>query len=140
MKGYTCVISLLVLLPLLVGGFPDGAPVDACVKSRPNQPYHGQAQPQPEGSSPYSITASDSTYRPGSKISVVIQGSSFRGFFMQARDAQTGDWIGSWDDAPNTNGIPECAAVTHADNRDKLQATLVWTAPRDTQGGQVYFT
>lgn len=43
----------------------------------------------------------------------------FRGFFFQARDAQTQEWIGSWVDSPNTNSIPECSSITHADNRDK---------------------
>lgn len=43
----------------------------------------------------------------------------FRGFFFQARDAKTQEWIGEWVDSPNTKNIPECASITHADNRDK---------------------
>ncbi|GFG34715.1 hypothetical protein Cfor_02978, partial [Coptotermes formosanus] len=62
------VVVVVVVVPLLVKGFPDGAPVDACVKPRPNQPYHGQARPQPPETLPYSITASSSEYGPGSKI------------------------------------------------------------------------
>lgn len=48
--------------------FPDGAPVDACVKPRPNQPYHGQARPQPLQTSPYQLLQSSGTYGPGSQI------------------------------------------------------------------------
>jgi hypothetical protein len=49
-------------------GFPDGAPVDACVKPRPNQPYHGQARPQPLSTNPYQLIASSGFYEPGSQI------------------------------------------------------------------------
>nr|CAD7437416.1 unnamed protein product [Timema bartmani] len=132
---------LVAVLPLLAQCFPDGAPIDACVKQRKNQPHHGQAKPQ-TGPRPYSIIATSETYSPGAEIAVTIQGlqgATFRGFFLQARDVETDEWIGTWDAAENTSGLPECSAITHADNRDKLQATLVWTAP--AQGsGNVYFT
>ncbi|KDR09598.1 Putative defense protein 3 [Zootermopsis nevadensis] len=134
----SCVV--LVAVPLLVKGFPDGAPVDACVKPKPNRPYHGRHQPQPADNLPYSITASDDVYGPGSRITVSVKGDVFRGFFLQARDVATGAWVGTWEETPNTKGLPECAAVTHGDNRNKLQATVVWTAPEDTPGGRVYFT
>lgn len=42
-------------------------------------------------------------------------------------------------ESPNTKSIPECASITHADNRDKTQATFTWKAPGYRQG-QVYFT
>jgi hypothetical protein len=73
-------------------------------------------------------------------VPVSIRGDIFRGFFLQARDVATGSWVGTWEEVPNTNGLPECAAITHGDNKDKLQATVVWTAPRDSPRGQVYFT
>lgn len=63
-----CVLMLLVVVPFLVEGLPDGAPVDACVKPRPNQPYHGQFKPQSPETLPYSIIASNNEYGPGSKI------------------------------------------------------------------------
>lgn len=73
-------------------------------------------------------------------ISVVISGSDvFRGFFLQARDARSNEPIGEWLQTENTNTIPECSAITHGDNRDKLQAVLVWKAPNNRQG-LVYFT
>nr|CAD7407602.1 unnamed protein product [Timema cristinae]CAD7429442.1 unnamed protein product [Timema monikensis] len=140
-RSKPCLALLVAVLPLLAQCFPDGAPIDACVKQRKNQPHHGQAKPQ-TGPRPYSIIATSETYSPGAEIAVTIQGlqgATFRGFFLQARDVETDEWIGTWDAAENTSGLPECSAITHADNRDKLQATLVWTAP--AQGsGNVYFT
>lgn len=51
-----------------VVGFPDGAPVDACVKPRPNQPYHGQARPQSPSTNPYQVLQSSAHYGPGSQV------------------------------------------------------------------------
>lgn len=70
---------------------------------------------------------------------MTIRGSSFKGFFLQARDVKTDSWIGSWIQTPNTKVHDECSAITHADPRDKEEATLIWKAPANA-GGQVYFT
>lgn len=48
--------------------FPDGAPIDACVKNRPNQPNHGQHRTQPLSTLPYRVVASSSAYGPNSAI------------------------------------------------------------------------
>uniref|UniRef100_A0A182NN18 Reelin domain-containing protein n=1 Tax=Anopheles dirus TaxID=7168 RepID=A0A182NN18_9DIPT len=138
--GFAIVACALVLLSA-THAFPDGAPADTCVKSRTNEPNHGAARSQSLAALPYQVTASGSAYGPGSQIQVTIHGHQdvFRGFFLQARDAQTNEWIGSWYETPNTKTIPECSSITHADNRDKEQATFVWQAPKDRQG-QVYFT
>lgn len=63
-------VQLLVALLLCLGVecFPDGAPVDACVKNRPNQPNHGQHRTQPLSSLPYRIIATSSVYSPNSAI------------------------------------------------------------------------
>lgn len=73
-------------------------------------------------------------------VTVTISGDIFKGFFIQARDATTDAWIGQWVETPNTKQHPECSAVTHADPRDKQHATLIWKAPDNVQGRQVYFT
>lgn len=70
---------------------------------------------------------------------VTISGSSFKGFFLQARDPDTDNWIGSWAQTDNTNTHPECSAVTHADPYVKQHATLIWNAPPNARG-RVYFT
>ncbi|XP_013138852.1 PREDICTED: putative defense protein 3 [Papilio polytes] len=131
----------LVLLFLLgVESFPDGAPIDACVKDRANQPNHGQHRTQPMSTLPYRVVASSAHYTPNSRITVTIEGAEpFKGFFIQARSIESNEWLGSWEQAPNTTIHPECAAVTHADPRDKTRAVLAWKAPSNSQGG-VYFT
>ncbi|XP_039492770.1 putative defense protein 3 [Drosophila santomea] len=134
-------------LILLIGAavaFPDGAPADTCVKQRANQPNHGKARSQPAHSNPYEVVADAQTYHPGQQISVVIyphsdQSTVFRGFFLQARDANSNEWIGEWVQSENTKTIPECSAITHSDNRDKLGAKLIWKAPQNKRG-HVYFT
>ncbi|XP_045472969.1 putative defense protein 1 [Harmonia axyridis] len=134
-------ITVLNFFLVVVSAFPDGAPVDACVKPRANQPYHGQARSQPPHTSPYQIIQSSSNYGPGSQITVTIQGrDTFKGFLIQARDAATNNWLGGWIQSPNTKVHPECSAITHADPKPKAQATLLWQAPSDSRGGQVYFT
>ncbi|XP_044258931.1 reelin domain-containing protein 1 [Tribolium madens] len=138
--------SLSLLLVLVTGvftvvGFPDGAPVDACVKPRPNQPYHGQARPQPPSTNPFQVIQSSAQYGPGTQITVTIQGADyFKGFFIQARDVASNGWLGEWVETPNTKIHPECSAITHADPKPKQQAVLVWQAPHNVQPGQVYFT
>ncbi|XP_018334197.1 putative defense protein 3 [Agrilus planipennis] len=125
----------------LSSGFPDGAPVDVCVKPKPNRPNHSGAKPQPADTNPYTVTASDSYYRPGTQITVTIAGREyFKGFFIQARDARTNEWIGDWIETPNAKRHPECSSITHADPKLKQQATLLWQAPKNAGSGQVYFT
>lgn len=70
-------ILTVVGLSAIASGFPDGAPVDACVKPRPNQPYHGQARPQPLSTSPYQLIASSDRYGPGSQITGELYLSAF---------------------------------------------------------------
>ncbi|XP_019877695.1 reelin domain-containing protein 1 [Aethina tumida] len=139
---YKCAVCC-VLFGLIWGtaGFPDGAPVDACVKPRPNQPYHGQSRPQPPETNPFQVIQSQAEYGPGTQISVTIQGQdTFKGFFIQARDVATNEWIGEWVETPNTKIHPECSAITHGDPKPKAQAVLLWQAPRNVPHGQVYFT
>lgn len=74
-------------------------------------------------------------------FTVTIQGAdTFKGFLIQARDAATNNWIGNWVESPNTKVHPECSAITHSDPKPKAQATLLWQAPANSRGGQVYFT
>ncbi|KAH8355930.1 hypothetical protein KR200_002351 [Drosophila serrata] len=139
--------SLLLVIVLMVSAalaFPDGAPADTCVKKRANQPNHGTARSQPAETNPFEVVADSQTYHPGQQISVVVyphsgHGQVFRGFFLQARDAHSNEWIGEWVQSENTKTIPECSAITHADKKDKLGAKLIWKAPQNKRGN-VYFT
>ncbi|KAG4067219.1 hypothetical protein HA402_000210 [Bradysia odoriphaga] len=133
-------ILLVVQGLMLVAGFPDGAPSDTCVKGRANQPNHGASRTQLLHTLPYDVHATTDTFNPGQQIQVTIEGSDhFRGFFLQARDADTDEWIGTFKESPNTKVIPECSAITHADRKDKEAATFIWGAPQHKKG-RVYFT
>lgn len=145
----------------LANAFPDGAPADTCVKQRANEPNHGASRTQALHTLPYEVRAESDSYHPGQQIKgacgyiylewvelnrfesfflVTIVGHDlFRGFFIQARDAETNEWIGSWQDSSNTKPIPECASITHSDPKDKEAATFVWNAPQH-KSGRVYFT
>jgi hypothetical protein len=141
MYHFQKVSIILGLFVILSNGFPDGAPPDTCVKDRVNQPYHGKYRTQDLATIPYQVVASAGRYKPDETIQVTIEGvrDVFRGFFLQARDPVTNEWVGEFVESQNTNTIPECASITHADNRDKNRATFVWKAPSFRQG-QVYFT
>lgn len=63
-----------------VESFPDGAPVDACVKDRPNQPNHGQHRTQPLDTLPYRVVASSSTFGPNTPITGTLFKFKIRSF------------------------------------------------------------
>ncbi|CAL4059793.1 unnamed protein product [Meganyctiphanes norvegica] len=120
-------------------GFPDGAPIEACILPQPNRPNHAGTKPLPPHLAPYSFTASSDSYAPGQPISVQISGGPFKGFFVQARDAITNDWIGEWVQQDNNKVFPECSAVTHTHPGSKNKVSLTWRAPHGAGSGKVYF-
>ncbi|CAG0884770.1 unnamed protein product [Darwinula stevensoni] len=123
-------------------GFPDGAPIEACILDNPNRPNHGYApQDTRVNPSPYLVVASNYVYQPGEKIEVVIANHPFQGFFLQARDIDTNKWIegGQFLAGKGIQPIPECSAVTHSDKLQKPGLRLVWEPPQGKKGF-VYFT
>ncbi|GFR02695.1 reelin domain-containing protein, partial [Trichonephila clavata] len=67
-----------------------------------------------------------------------IRGSSFKGFFVVALDADTHERIGKFLDATGMESVP-CSAVTHTDGRPKIMATMLWQPPDDRKRGEVLF-
>lgn len=63
-------LKIVVALVLCWGveSFPDGAPIDTCVRDRPNQPNHSQHRTQPLSSLPYRVLASGSSYASNTPI------------------------------------------------------------------------
>ena len=66
----------------------------------------------------------------------------FKGFTVQARDPLTGQPAtthhlrggadpGRWLSVNNVKGLPECAAVTHADRGQKSEASFTWQGRTD---------
>ncbi|KAG8191009.1 hypothetical protein JTE90_010867 [Oedothorax gibbosus] len=123
------------LLVGVVGAWPSGAPSKACDSL---MPQHGANRPQSARSAPYTLVQSTDSYRPGDQVIVYVRGSvPFKGLLIQAFDPRTNATLGEWVEGGGLKQLAECAAMSHADNRDKKAATLVWRAP--TQHGNVRF-
>lgn len=135
--------------------FPDGAPASVCnrdpAKRTTREPHHGNATAQPAHTLPYALYADADHYRsPHDTIQVTISGLGaaqqehlFRGFFVQAKDPETGEPVGRFRRLDNAKLLSECATITHADGKDKRYAFLVWQAPKEPAsggGGAVQFS
>ncbi|GFQ72765.1 reelin domain-containing protein [Trichonephila clavata] len=130
-------LVIFVVVLHLASGWPTGAPSKACEAMLPK---HGSNRPQPAHSSPYSFVQSAESYRPGDQVIVYVQaptGTPFKGMMVQAYDPRTNNTIGEFLEGVGLKKIPECASMSHSDNRDKKSATLVWVAPQDS--GNVRF-
>lgn len=74
-------------------------------------------------------------------VAVGISGKSgvyFKGFFVQAVD-DAGRWIGQFEENPFSVSHPECSMITHHDNEEKEQVTLIWNPPKNSNQGKVRF-
>lgn len=71
LKNIFNMLSKIVVALVLCWGvesFPDGAPIDTCVRDRPNQPNHSQHRTQPLSTLPYRVLASGNSYAPNTPI------------------------------------------------------------------------
>jgi len=130
----------ILLFTSIVSSFPQGAPPEACESLSP-QRGHGVPS-QPVEQSPILVIQHGKSFQPGDRIAVEIvqrqQGVNFRGFLVQALDAQTHEMIGDFLAGQGMQIMRECSAVTHGDHRPKRGANLVWLAPQD-RSGEVLF-
>ncbi|XP_041455741.1 putative defense protein 3 isoform X3 [Lytechinus variegatus] len=137
-------VAFVFLVAIETSGYPSGAPVSRCDTMVPGH----SVLPQTEDS-PYSITISSDKYPPGGTLSVTVTDTStvssgFKGILMQMRRKDSDGVVGTWT-VENTanfrtiscNGNPD--AVTHANGNDKgATNTFTWTAPQDSNPGDVY--
>lgn len=66
------------------------------------------------------------------------RGANFKGFIVQALDAESHTPIGQFVSGKGMQLLKECSAVTHTDPKPKKAVNLVWEAPYD-RPGQVIF-
>lgn len=66
------------------------------------------------------------------------KGANFKGFLVQALDAETHHPLGQFVTGNGMQLLKECSAVTHTDPKPKKAVNLVWEAPYD-RSGQVIF-
>jgi hypothetical protein len=64
--------------------------------------------------------------------------ANFKGFIVQALNAQTHQPIGHFISTPGMKPVEECSAITHTDSRPKKGVNLVWEA-KVKEPGEVIF-
>ncbi|XP_041455740.1 putative defense protein 3 isoform X2 [Lytechinus variegatus] len=138
------IVVMIVCLVHNSKAYPGGAPIQTCSHMTPQH----SSSPQ-TSNSPYTMSISHAAYTPGQQITVTVTDTStvssgFKGILMQMRRKDSDGVVGTWT-VENTanfrtiscNGNPD--AVTHANGNDKgATNTFTWTAPQDSNPGDVY--
>ncbi|KAM4640909.1 putative ferric-chelate reductase 1 isoform 1-T2 [Discoglossus pictus] len=128
-----CITLNLLLFGCLiahVSGYRSGLISAACDTMEPNHGFSPQTSV-----ALYTVTASQSFFSPGDKITVTLEGHSvtFKGFLLQARSASGGNIVGSFtvteSDAQTLNCNGEGSAVSHTNPNEKSSISAVWSAP-----------
>ncbi|XP_070252483.1 ferric-chelate reductase 1 [Myotis yumanensis] len=124
--------ALLLLLRLgLVAGYPSGLVTESCGDMVPR---HGHAPlPNPV----HSVTVARTTFTPGDRIEVAVSGPEFKGFLIEARDAEdpSGAPVGSFtlidsqESQLLTCGEKQGSAVSHTNAHKKTEVRVYWDAP-----------
>jgi len=63
---------------------------------------------------------------------------NFKGFLVQALDANNYEFIGEFMDGEGMQVMKECSAVTHSDAKPKNSANLIWQSPHDREGHVIF--
>ncbi|XP_043198133.1 putative defense protein 2 [Amphibalanus amphitrite] len=124
-------LLLTVCVPALYA-FPDGAPAEACLRNM--EPNHSGAKSRNPLDSPFAVFRHTSPGRVTVTIRSLTGNAYMKGFMVQARDPLTGKAArgqGAWLPIANVKGLPECAAVTHADRGQKTEAAVTWEGRTD---------
>ncbi|XP_043941782.1 putative ferric-chelate reductase 1 isoform X2 [Protopterus annectens] len=130
-----CVI-FTTLLPT-TSGYPNGRIEEACSTM---EPIHGSVKSQ-SSSPPYSITVSNTTYTPGDKFTVTLEGLSgqqFTGFLLESVSVGTNEFLGTFTILDSKSQTLTCsrkenAAVSHTTKVKKQKIQFEWTAPSTSQ-------
>ncbi|XP_024073799.2 putative ferric-chelate reductase 1 [Terrapene carolina triunguis] len=137
----SCLSLFCAVFSARVLGFPDGKINPACDSMLPS---HGNFVSQTT-SAPYGISISSTSFDPGNKITVTLQGidnSTFKGFLLQARAVSGDGIVGTFQIIdPNTQGLlcnqVQNSSMSHTDRNSKQNVTAIWVAPSGT--GNVQF-
>uniref|UniRef100_A0AAY4BUX7 Ferric-chelate reductase 1 n=1 Tax=Denticeps clupeoides TaxID=299321 RepID=A0AAY4BUX7_9TELE len=132
--------TLLLLLSVCLRttrGFSNGKVTQACGNMVPNHGYDSSSDPPP-----YTITVSKTQLTPGEQTKVstledMSKGTTFKGFFIQARDVgkPSGGAVGSFTLMNKSiSQLLTCAgtqgsAVSHTSESKKTEVEVIWTAP-----------
>ncbi|XP_074859129.1 putative ferric-chelate reductase 1 [Carettochelys insculpta] len=135
-----CLFVFCAVFSARVLGFPDGKVIPSCDSMLP-----GHHAPSQTTSAPYKISVSSTSFDPGDKIIVTLQGidnSSFAGFLLQARTVTGDSIVGTFQITDqNTQGLlcnqVKSSSVSHTNSSSKQTVTAIWVAPSGT--GNVQF-
>ncbi|XP_038167203.1 ferric-chelate reductase 1 isoform X3 [Arvicola amphibius] len=126
-------VSALVsaLLICSVASYPNGKVAMSCGGMAPQ---HGHS-PQPEPV--HQITLSQTKFKPGDQIQVTLSGPTFKGFLLEARDAEdlSGPPVGSFTLIDSeVSQLLTCEdvqglAVSHTSSSKKTEIRVYWNAP-----------
>uniref|UniRef100_G1QCR3 Ferric-chelate reductase 1 n=1 Tax=Myotis lucifugus TaxID=59463 RepID=G1QCR3_MYOLU len=123
-----------------VAGYPSGRVTESCGDMVPR---HGHA-PLPDPV--HSVTVARTTFTPGDQIEVAVSGPEFKGFLIEARDAEdpSGAPVGSFtlidsqESQLLTCGEKQGSAVSHTNAHKKTEVRVYWDAP-DSAPNHVQF-
>ncbi|XP_012973873.1 ferric-chelate reductase 1 [Mesocricetus auratus] len=126
-------VSALVFAVLVcsVAGYPNGKVAMSCAGMTPQHGHSPQSEPV------HQITVSQMRFKPGDQIQVTLSGPQFRGFLLEARDAEdlSGPPVGSFTlidrevsqllTCEDVQGL----AVSHTSSSKKTEVKVYWNAP-----------
>ncbi|XP_066102891.1 ferric-chelate reductase 1 [Saccopteryx bilineata] len=130
--AFTAGASLLLLHVGLVANYPSGKVAESCQDMVPNHGHTSLLDPV------HNISVSQTTFTSGDQIKVTLSGPAFKGFLLEARDAEnlSGSPIGSFTlidsqvsqllTCEDTQG----SAVSHTNPHKKTEIEVYWNVPK----------
>lgn len=128
---FTLSVLVCALLTCSVTAYPNGRVARSCAGMIPQHNHSPQSDPV------HKITVSQMKFKPGDQIKVTLLGQPFRGFLLEARDAEdlSGPPIGTFTliDSDSSQ-ILTCEdvqgfAVSHTSSSIKTEIKVYWNAP-----------
>ncbi|XP_072824247.1 ferric-chelate reductase 1 isoform X2 [Vicugna pacos] len=129
--GYTLGAFILLLHVKSVANYPNGRVTKSCHGMIPEHGHTPQSDPA------HNISVSQMTFKPGDQIKVTLSGPPFKGFLLEARNAEdlSGPPVGSFTlidsqmsqllTCEDTQG----SAVSHTNSHEKTEIKVYWNAP-----------
>jgi hypothetical protein len=134
-------LTTFLLLTSLAAGYPTGAPNEVCQSMMPN---HNSTLPRTDRPK-YQVQASSTTYAAGESVNVTLVVLDvdwpMEGFLLQGRRVSDNSIVGQFTSFPRGIAQLVCSdgGVTHTSSTKLNSTSFVWTAPRGSSTGDVYF-
>ncbi|RDD38018.1 Ferric-chelate reductase 1 [Trichoplax sp. H2] len=145
MKTMKIPCLLVLIFVAACNAFSTGAPLTACTNMIPGHSVASQTS-----TPPYTLTVSASSYTASSTLTLTItatSGGNFKGFFLQARAANSSNTVayGEFFNAPAGAKTIACndlanSAATHANSDQKTSISISWRAPSPVGNVQFFLT